>query len=296
MKKFFRFVVFALLASCIACLSVACTSGGDEVTDQKIDVASFFVIAKKTAEEVEYVVKDDGTIEIVSYTDSSVRTEITIPDEIDGHKVTAIKNFSLFNTDTLQRINIGKNVREIGDWALTNNKSMKEFVVDERNEYFTAVDGVLFSKDKKTLICYPTAKNVNIDRYGQTTDTTTYTVPEGTETIANRAFYRCGYLTAVTIPSGVRSIGEMAFHRCEAMTSFVFPEGLESIGKDAFTYCYGLTDITFPTTLKSIDTYAFSFCENVKHIKFLGGKDNVRLGEKWQPTRDGQAIKDLVIE
>lgn len=296
MKRITKGFAAAMILSCFFCLLSACTSGGSAETDQKIDIASFFVIAKKTEEDVEYVVKGDDTIEIVSYTDSSTRTEITIPDEIDGRKVTTIKNFSLFNTDTLQKITIGKNVREIGDWALTNNKSMKEFVVDEQNEYFTAVDGVLFSKDKKVLICYPTAKNVEIDRYGQTTDTTTYIVPEGTEQIRNRAFYRCGYLTAVTIPSSVRSIGEMAFHRCEAMTSFVFPEGLESIGKDAFTYCYGFVDITFPTTLQNIDTYAFSFCENVRHIKFLGGKENVRLGEKWQPTRDGQTIKDLVIE
>lgn len=295
MKKFLKGIVFALIASCLLSLA-ACTSGGSEETNQKIDVASFFVITKKTSEDVEYIVKDDDTIEIVSYTDSSSRTEITIPDEIDGKKVTVIKNFSLFNTDTLQKITIGKNVREIGDWALTNNKSMKEFVVDELNEYFTAVDGVLFSKDKKTLICYPTAKNVEIDRYGQTSDTTTYVVPEGTEHINNRAFYRCGYLTSVSLPSTIKTIGEMAFHRCEIMENFVFPEGLEKIGKDAFTYCYGLTDITFPATLKSIDTYAFSFCENVKHIKFLGDKNAVSLADKWQPTRDGQAIKDLVIE
>ena len=294
MKKF-RIALIAVLAFSFLLSFVACT-GAPEETTSPVDIASFFVKTKKTAEEVEYHVTEEGTIEIVSYTDSSTRTEVTIPDEIDGHPVTAIKNFGLFNTDTLQKITIGKNVREIGDWALTNNKSMQEFVVSPENEYFTAVDGVLFTKDKKTLVCYPTAKNINIDRYGQTTDTTTYVIPEGTEKIANRAFYRCGYLTQVTFPSTLKQIGEMSFHRCEKMGNVNFPEGFLSIGKDAFTYCYGLTDITFPATLKKIDTYAFSFCENVKHIKFIGGKDSVALADKWQPTRDGQAIKDLVIE
>lgn len=296
MKKLFKPAFCALLMSLIFLLFSACTMNDTEATNQEIDIASFFVIAKKTSEEVEYIVAEDDTIEIVSYTDSSARTEITIPDEIDGRPVTVIKNFSLFNTDTLQKINIGKNVKEIGDWALTNNKSMKEFVVAEENQYFTAVDGVLFSKDKKTLVCYPTAKNVKIDRYGQTTDTTTYAVPEGTEKIANRAFYRCGYLTAVAFPASLKEIGEMSFHRCEKMGNVVFPEGFLSIGKDAFTYCYGLTDIVFPASLKSIGTYAYSFCENVKHVKFLGDKAAVSLGDKWQPTRDGQTIKDLVIE
>lgn len=294
MKKF-RVVLIAVFVITFLFAFVACT-GAPEQTTTPVDIASFFVKTKKTAEEVEYHVTEEGTIEIVAYTDSSTRTEVTIPDEIDGYPVTTIKNFSLFNTDTLQKITIGKNVREIGDWALTNNKSMQEFVVSLENEYFTAVDGVLFTKDKKTLVCYPTAKNINIDRYGQTTDTTTYAIPEGTETIANRAFYRCGYLTEITFPASLKSIGEMSFHRCEKMGNVVFPEGFLSIGKDAFTYCYGLTEITFPASLKSIGTYAYSFCENVKHVKFLGDKAAVSLGDKWQPTRDGQTIKDLVIE
>lgn len=294
MKKI-KPIIISILAVILLCSLFACT-GTSEETETNIDWKSFFTATKKTEEEVEYVVTEEKTIEIVSYTDSSARTEITIPDEIGGHPVTVIKNFSLFNTDTLQIIRIGKNVKEIGDWALTNNKSMKEFVVDEENQWFTAVDGVLFTKDKKTLVCYPTAKNINIDRYGQTTETTTYAIPEGTENVANRAFYRCGYLTEITLPSTLKNIGEMAFHRCEAMSNVAFPEGLETIGKDAFTYCAKMTELVFPASLKSIATYAFSFCENVKHITFVGGKNNVRLADKWEPTRDGQSIKDLVID
>ena len=263
---------------------------------QKIDIPSFFISTHKTKEDVEYHVTKENTVEITGYTDSSSRTEITIPDDIGGKPVTVIKNFSLFNTDTLQKINIGKNVMEIGDWALTNNKSMKEFVVSPENQCFTAEDGVLFSKNKKALICYPTAKGVNVDRYGQTTETSKYVVPEGTEEIASRAFYRCGYLTEVTLPSTLKTIGEMAFHRCEKMTKINFPEGLEYIGKDAFTYCTGLTELVFPASLKKIETYAFSFCENVKHVTFPGDKASVELAEKWEPTRDGQRIKDLVVE
>ncbi len=289
-KLFFIVVAVFLLGSLLACTGVS------EETQKKIDIHSFFVTTHKTKEDVEYHITKEGTIEITGYTDSTTRTEITVPDEIDGKPVTLIKNFSLFNTDTLQIIHIGKNVAEIEDWALTNNKSMKAFDVSKENQFFTDVDGVLFTHDKKKLVCYPTARNVEIDRYGQTTETTTYDVPEGTEEIGVRAFYRCTYLTAVKLPSTLKKIGEMAFHRCEQVAGIEFPEGLESIGKDAFTYCYGLTELTFPVSLKSIGTYAFSFCENIKHIRFLGGKDSVELGEKWQPTRDGQTIKDLVIE
>ncbi len=291
MKKILTIVLICLFATML----FACT-GTTETVETDIDWKSFFATTHKTEEEVKYALNDAGEIEIVGYNDVSTRTEITIPDEIDGHPVTVIKNFSLFNTDTLQKINIGKNVREIGDWALTNNKSMKEFVVDENSEYFTAVDGVLFTKDKQTLVCYPTAKGIEFDRYGQPTGTTTYAVPEGTVNIANRAFYRCGAITEITLPSTLKNIGEMSFHRCEELGNLAFPEGLETIGKDAFTYCSKMTELVFPASMKSIATYAFSFCENVKHIKFLGGRNNVQLADKWEPTRDGQSIKELVIE
>jgi hypothetical protein len=46
-------------------------------------------------------------------------------------------------------------------WAFTNNSGLTEFRVDEENAQFSAVDGVLFSKDMKTLLYYPSKKGVN---------------------------------------------------------------------------------------------------------------------------------------
>ena len=81
-----------------------------------------------------------------AYTDSTVRTEVTVPDEIDGYPVTKIEDFGLFNAESLTKITIGKNVKEIGTWSMTNNQRLQEFVVDEENQYFTAVDGILFQR------------------------------------------------------------------------------------------------------------------------------------------------------
>lgn len=48
--------------------------------------------------------------------------------------------------------------------------TMKEYIVDEENQWFKSVDGVLFSKDGKRLIAYPCARG-----------TETYEIPEGCE-------------------------------------------------------------------------------------------------------------------
>ena len=275
MKKFLSIFTLSCLIVCVA----LCFAGCDKATE----------------EGVKYKVAEAGEVEIVGLSENSSVNDITIPDEVDGYPVTKICNFSLFNTEALQVIRIGKNVREIEDWALTNNKSMKEFIVDPENAYFTAVDGVLFTKDMKTLVCYPTAKNITLDRFGQTSDTATYAVPEGVEKIENRAFYRCIYLTEITLPSTLKVIGDMAFHRCSEVKTFNLPEGLTSIGRDSFSYCNAVTEITIPSTVVKIDAYAFSYSENIKKVVMKCKESDVEFGEKWYPTRDGRDMKDLEV-
>lgn len=60
--------------------------------------------------------------------------------------------------------------------------TMREFEVDPENKWFTAVDGVLFSKDLKRLIAYPCAKGID-----------TYRVPEGCIYIDSYAFSATGW-------------------------------------------------------------------------------------------------------
>ena len=84
-------------------------------------------------------------------------TSIVIPDEYDGVPVTEIADFAGCNLESVEVISIGKNVESIGVWAFENNQSLKEFIVDEENENYCSVDGVLFTKDMKTLLFYPAA-------------------------------------------------------------------------------------------------------------------------------------------
>jgi len=51
-----------------------------------------------------------------------------------------------------------------------NSPNLKRIIVHEENLYFTAVDGVLYSKDMKEIVCYPYAKPDKI-----------YVIPESTK-------------------------------------------------------------------------------------------------------------------
>ncbi|GHV60811.1 hypothetical protein FACS1894195_0210 [Bacteroidia bacterium] len=82
----------------------------------------------------------------------------------------------------------------------------KQEEAEKKEEKHSSVDGVLFSKDKTTLIKYPQ------DKQGA------YIIPEGVTKIDNHAFQSCKGLTSVSIPSSTE-IGVGSFWDCTGLTS-----------------------------------------------------------------------------
>ena len=247
-------------------------------------------------ESIEYDITD-GEATVKSVPNKSTITEIVIPDEYEGVPVTKIADFSAANLEYVTTIHIGKNVKEIGAWSMTNNQHLTAFEVDENNPYFCDVDGVIYTKDMKTIVFYPPAKDLQdaTDHEGKAIKISQYTIPDGVETIRSKAFYKCNALTQVGVPSSVKSIEEKAFFRCERMEGLVLPLALEFIGKDAFSYCYGLKEIQISENVKEIGEYAFYNCTNLLTINVNNAESNIILGEKWYPTNNGLEIKELKI-
>lgn len=66
---------------------------------------------------------------------------------------------------------------------------------------------------------------------------TSFTVREGTITVARLAFYETyssAKLTSLTLPNSLKAIGERAFEDCNSLTDVNIPESVEKIGKSAF--------------------------------------------------------------
>lgn len=257
-------------------------------------ILSFSGCSPKTESKLEYKIVNNEVI-ITKYTDSTQKTEIIVPDEIEGFPVTEIADFSLFNCESLKKIYIGKNVSKIGEWSMTNNQRLEQFAVDDSNEYFCSVDGVLYSKDMKTIIYYPPARNIKFDKYGEAQNTTQYEIADGVETVRTKAFYKCYYVDSITIPNSVKYIEEKAFHRSSSLTEIKLPLSLTFIGKDAFAYCDKLEKVTIPESVKEIDEYAFFNCSNMKELVMLPKEENMILQDNWYPTSNGKQIKECEI-
>ncbi len=177
-------------------------------------------------------------------------TSITIPDG-----VTNIGGWAFGDCTSLKSITIPDSVTEIGSYAFNNCTSLTAINVATANQNYVSANGVLYNKDKTTLICYPAGKK---DK--------NYKIPDGVESIDSSAFRGCTSLTSITIPNSVTNIGGWAFEDCTSLKSITIPNSVTSIGEDAFQKCTSLTSITLPDSVTEIVWGAFSGCESLKSI------------------------------
>ena len=155
--------------------------------------------------------------------------------------------------------------------AAENCYYLTSYSVKAGNPYFTAVDGVLFNKDRTELIAYPRARETEsyqipngvktVKAYSfQGTQLKSVTLPNTVETIEEYAFANSGSLSEVKLNNGLKEIGSFAFshssHYYSSLKQITLPETLETIGYGAF-YESGLRQIVIPASVKTLSASAF---------------------------------------
>lgn len=167
-------------------------------------------------------------------------TKVTIPDT-----VTEIGQRVFYYCNELKSIDIPSSVSSIGIECFYITDSLQAINVDEENQYFKSVDGVLFSKDGTILYAYPQKKayveEVRLD---------------GVVQIETYAFYGNDNFDFLTIPIETVNVGNMAITycdpvviRCEAES---LPEGWGSnwlVGDNAVIFGWDSNETTEDGTL-----------------------------------------------
>ena len=187
--------------------------------------------------EVKYAVEGgyltfDKKTGTVTDCDSSV-TKANIPHTIKGVTVTSIGGSAFRYCTSLTSVTIPDSVTSIGNCAFASCTSLTGIWVAEGNSHYANdASGVLFNKDKTTLVQCPGAFAA-------------YTIPNSVTSIGEYAFSHCTSLTSVTIPNSVTSIVEHAFSYCTSLTSVTISDSVTSIGEYAFYDCTSLTDVYY---------------------------------------------------
>ena len=137
--------------------------------------------------------------------------------------------------------------------------------VSAANPDWKTVDGVLYTKDGKTLVWYPQAKPGS-----------SFSIPSGVTAIGEDAFRNCDNLTSVTVPEGVTEIGRTAFWFCSKLASISLPNTLRRIGGQALDTT-AITTITIPKNVEAIGAdsgwggFQLSQCRNLTTVNVASG-------------------------
>ena len=126
-------------------------------------------------------------------------------------------------------------------------KRFKKISVAKDNPYYTDIDGVLFTKDLKRLICYPCGRSGK-----------TYVVPDTVEIIDEYAFADNTNLRKVVLPDSLKRIEFHAFFQCEKLAIINLPESLEYIGEGCFELSFEINRLIIPMSMECIPTSLFS--------------------------------------
>lgn len=245
-------------------------------------VVAFFVIKpyakdkdnKKSKELLEYeeIFKLDLNKKKTEYTIKKLKNDklskVEIPDTIDGIPVTRLEDdsddFSSF--ENVSEIVIGKNINFIGSKVekaiFLNAKGLSKITVDEENKTFESVEGVLYSEDLTTLLCYPFSKAFNLEM-----GIVEIVIPNHVVTIGRYSFYGNPYIEKITFGENVKNVELKAFSKCAKLNDVTLNNKLESLASNAFSDC-DIDSIVLPASMKSIGTGCFSYNLNFSKITF----------------------------
>ncbi len=196
-------------------------------------------------------------------------TTVAIPSSVK-----VIEQCAFAECTELSAINFPDSVTFIGRGVLHNTKYMP-VIEFEREELILPRSESLYDTSGWTngeLYIGKHLIGVDLKKTGS------FTVKDGTKTIAGEAFYWCDRITSVSIPNSVVTVGEYAFYQCSGLKNVTLPESVTTIARGAFDLCNNLQTINIPSGVKEISAWAFAGCKALKSVTIPGTVEKIGTG------------------
>ena len=194
-------------------------------------------------------------------------------EDLDLGSVKTIEQDILSGCDKLTTVTVPASVTNLDDWAFRGCAKLTTIEVSSSSLYYASDNGVLFSKDKMSLISYPAGK-----------PDIAYTVPSTVKTIRQFAFFGNILIETVTIPNSVTDIQSGAFTGCTSLKA-VNIDGNNSncVSVDGVLFNKEMTTLilypskktgssfTMPASVTEIKYDTFRECINLSSVNVAAG-------------------------
>lgn len=201
-----------------------------------------------------------------------------------SNNLRTIENDAFRWCESLTTITIPEKVRKILANPFMECSKLTKINVNKNNKTYISIDGILFTKSKKTLVIYPLGKK-----------NSAYSVPKTVYKIAENAFSESSSIKTIKMTNSVKRIEDNAFAHCYRLKNVTLSQRLTYIGeqvfndtefndtdsnwKNGYLYCgnalisvkQNLKQVTVKKGTRILGTRAIDLCENLKKVTLPEG-------------------------
>ncbi len=237
-----------------------------------------------------FYLNTDGTATVCGVPEGE--TEVTIPTEVDGYKVSMIGSYAqrIQNSSDVESLTVPDGILYLNWQAISAFRNAQVINLPStivEIEYQDFLDSTAYYKNPDNWdngVMYIGTNLITVDRNVPET----LIVREGTTCVSQGAVRYTNTvikevvfpnhpvpgiealttktLERATVPAGMETICDYLFSGCEVLTDVTIEDGITSIGEGAFRSCSSLDEIVIPDSVTSIGEDAFANCENLNYI------------------------------
>ena len=258
-------------------------------------VNNIFGLTKQEILDLAHIKEYQGKLYVEGVNDKNA-TEFVVP---EGYEYLGYD--SCIEGYHLKRVYISSTISEVRSDAFDNSPYLEEIIVSDKNPYYMAKDGVLYSKDGTQLVRYPVNKKGS-----------SFVVPDSVTEILSSAFDSCENLTRISMGKNVADMGSFFcfdYTKLYSVTisaenpyfkikdgmilskdgkllynlvaerdreSVMTPYGVTEICECAFCGCNEIKKVTVSQGVTTIGENAFSDCSKLEEIILPEGLVTIR--------------------
>ena len=270
------------------------------------------VSAAQSSGFFEYNTEKNGTVETAVITKyNGVESHVTIPEKINGFKVTGIGKNAFYKNLDLIKVTLPSSVKTINSYAFYKCSNLKTVNLEkvkiigesafestiltvaklssvreiQKNAfaYCAELETINFGKQEMDSIDAGAFRGTAISTVSLNCKQFLESDYKNAYPYANGIFAYCENLTSVTIKTSGGKIGKAMFRDCTALKKVILDDTITRIGYAAFSGCTALKTIKLPSKLQQLDCdygnglLIFKGCTSLEEIEIPSGVQNLQL-------------------